>query len=89
MYIHHSLSYKLLLEAGPYKLEFSALSLKTKCSHNNCSIYLRNHPSSPAAMFANLCTMLQLIHPVKFSNFVLIVDLNINFDNSHGILFSY
>ena len=76
-YVHNSLTCEILLK-GPNDLELIALlvsSVHTTAKH--CILY--RPPSSPVSFFDNLCTTLHHLSPPRFSNFVLIGDLNVKF----------
>ena len=46
-------------------------------------------PSSPVSTFDKLCTILHLLNPIQFSNFLIIGDFNVNFLDQKSYLFSY
>ena len=90
VYAHNSLSTKVLLQGGPYNLEFLALLLKSGAIGNSfCICLFYRPPSSPVSIFDNLCTTLQVVNPVQFSTFLLLGDFNVNFCNPSHFLFSY
>ena len=68
IYVHNSLSFKVLLQGGPHSLEFLALSISTNSNNSNtvCICLFYRPPSSPVSIFDNLCTTLQLVQPPKF-----------------------
>ena len=79
VYIHNSLTWEPVL-MGPNDLELMAISVSSPdhpCKH--CISVLYRPPSSAVTFFDNLCTAIQSISPILFSNFVLIGDFNINF----------
>ena len=86
-YVHNSLTCEILLK-GPNDLELIALlvsSVHTTAKH--CISVLYRPPSSPVSFLVNLCTTLHHLSPPRFSNFVLIGDLNVNFCNRNHPLF--
>ena len=93
MYTHCSLSYKLRYYYKVVHIIWSscrAISVSTKhVNHTSCICLFYRPPSSPVSIFDNLCTTVQLAHPVKFSSFILLGDFNVNFQNAHHLLFSY
>ena len=92
LYVHDSLSCKVLLQGGPHNLEFLALSVtRTSVSVSNkfCICLFYRPPSSPAFIFDNLCTTLQMVNPAQFSTFILLGDFNVNFCNPQHPLFSH
>ena len=92
LYVHNSLSCKVLLQGGPHNLEFLALSVTCRSASvfNKFCICLFYHPpSSPGFIFDNLCTTLQMVNPAKFSTFILLGDFNVNFCNPQHLLFSH
>ena len=84
IYVHISLSCKIVLEGGPHKLVLSdSFSGKFCISLFNCP------PSHPVCIFENLCTTLQMLDPASFSSFILLGDFSVNFLNTEHSLFSY
>ena len=49
-----------------------------------CVCVFYRPPSSPPAVFDNLCDVLLSVEQSYFSNFVLLGDFNVNFDTSHS-----
>ena len=90
IFIHCSLSYKLLLQGGPHNLEFLSISVTNVfLNHTSCICLFYRPPASPVSIFDNLITTIQLVHPVKFSTFILLGDFNVNFQNPLHPLFLY
>ena len=74
----------------PGVIDISYVLFKDKhVNHTSCICLFYRPPSSPVSIFDNLCTTVQLAHPVKFSSFILLGDFNVNFQNAHHPLFSY
>ena len=90
LYTHNSLSCRVLLQGGPYNLEFLALSITPiSVSNKFCICLFYRPPSSSVSIFDNLCTTLQMVNPAQFSTFLLLGDFNINFLNTQHHLFSH
>ena len=80
IYVCTSLTCNLLLQGGPFGLEFLSLSMVSQYSLNRFCLFLfYRPPSSPVSIFDNLCTTLEIVNPAKFSSFVLLGDFNVNF----------
>ena len=70
LYVHNSLSCKLLLKDGPHNLEFFTLSVTSALVANKfCICLFYRPPSSYVSIFDNLCTTLQMVNPAQFSTF--------------------
>ena len=80
-----SFSCKVLLQGGPFALEF--ISIVSQPSFCLCLFY--RPPSSPVSVFDNLCTTLHIVNSADFSSFLLIGDFNVNFCNTDHFLFSH
>ena len=90
LYAHSSLSCKVLLQGGPFNLEFLALSVSAaSVSHKFCICLFYRPPSSPVSIFDNLCITLQMINPAYFSTFLLLGDFNVDFCNPQHFMFSH
>lgn len=63
VYVHNSLSYKVLLQGGPHNLEFLALSVSTK--NNKHCLYLSFLPPPPHHQF--LFLIIFVLHFCLFS----------------------
>ena len=60
IYVCTSLTCNLLLEGGPFGLEF--LSISQYFLNSFCLCHFNHPPSSPVSIFDNLCTTLQIVH---------------------------
>ena len=90
LYTHNSLSCRVLLQGGPYNLEFLALSITPiSVSNKFCICLFYRPPSSSVSIFDNLCTTLQMVNPAQFCTFLLLGDFNVNFLNTQHHLFSH
>ena len=90
MYIHDLLSYKVLVEGGPFNLEFLATSVTAQFfTASFCICLFYRPPSSPVHIFDDLCNTLCQIIPFSFSTFLLIGDFNVNFFNTSHFLYSH
>ena len=90
IYVHFSLSCSIILQGGPFDLEFlsiSVLSHSSFCKLCLCLFY--RPPSSHVSIFDNLFHTLQILNPAKFSSFLLLGDFNVNFCNPDHFLFSH
>ena len=62
IYVHISLSCKIVLEGGPHKLEFLSLSVSSDSfSGKFCISLFYCPPSYPICIFDNLCNTLQIL----------------------------
>ena len=88
VYIHNSLSYKLILQGDPHgivDLELIVISV-SKPGFKLCLGVFYRPPSSATIIFDTLCETLFTIDQSYFSNFVLLGDFNVNyFCNSHPL----
>ena len=90
LYVHNSLSCKLLLKGGPHNLEFLALSVTSALVANKfCICLFYRPPSSCVSIFDNRCTTLQMVNPAQFSTFLLLGDFNVIFYNPQHHLLSH
>ena len=92
LYVHNSLTCKVILNGGPHNLEFIALSVTSALvatCNKLCICLFYRPPSSPVSIFDNLCITLQMVNPPQFSTFLLLGDFNLNFCNSQHPLFPH
>ena len=90
IYVHFSFICNVILKAGPFDLEFISVSLLSRSSFGKfCLCLFYRPPSSPVSVLDNLCTTLQIVNPVDFSNFLLLGDFNVDFCNPEHHLFSH
>ena len=83
LYIRNCVSYNTVLY-GSTGLEVIVVSL-SKSNFKLCLCVFYRPPSSPPAIFDNLCDVLLSVQQSYFSNFVLLGDFNVNFlDSSHS-----
>ena len=82
MYIRNSVSYNVVLY-GSAGLEVIVVSL-SKCNFKLCVCVFYRPPSSPPAVFDNLCDVLLSVEQSYFSNFVLLEEFNANFYTYHS-----
>ena len=90
IYVRSFLLCDVLLQGGPFGLEFLSLSIMSQpisCKFCLCLFY--RPPSSPVFIFDNLCTTLRMVNPARFRGFVLLGDFNVNFCNKDHHLFSH
>lgn len=86
MYVSDLFSFRVLLQSGPYNLEFLAVILSSSNFKFCVSLFYRP-PSSPVSIFDELFFTLQILNPFYFSTFLLLGDFNVNFCNSsHHLL---
>ena len=90
IYVHFSFICNVILKAGPFDLEFISVSLLSHSSFGKfCLCLFYRPPPSPVSVLDNLCTTLQIVNPVDFSNFLLLGDFNVDFFNREHHLFSH
>jgi len=90
IYVRSLLLCDVLLQGGPFGLEFLSLSIMSQpISGKFCLCLFYRPPSSPVFIFDNLCTTLQMVNPARFRGFVLLGDFNVNFCNKDHHLFSH
>ena len=85
VFVHFSFSCKVLLQGGPFALEF--ISVVSQPSFSLCLFY--RPPPFPVSFFDNLCTTLQIVNPADFSSFLLTGNFNVNFCNTDNFLFTH
>ena len=68
IYVHNMFSYKLLIEGGPFNLEFLSISVTSPFLNSVLCICLFYRP--PSSVYHLLYT-LQLLNPFYFSTFLL------------------
>ena len=90
IYVHNMFSYKLLIEGGPFNLEFLSISVTSPFLNSVlCICLFYRPPSSSVCIFDHLLYTLQLLNPFYFSTFLLMGDFNVNFYNSSNFLLSH
>ena len=84
-------SCKLLIEGGPFNLEFLSISVTSPFLNSIlCICLFYRPPSSSVCIFDHLLYTLQLLNPTGyFSTFLLMGDFNVNFYNSSNFLLSH
>ena len=82
IYVHISLSCKVVLEGGLHNLEFLSLSILSHSFLGKfCVCLFYRPPSHPASIFDNLCSTLQIVNSASFSTILLLGDFNVNTDH--------
>ena len=72
-------SFRVLLQSGPYDLEYLSVLLFSNSQSSNTSVSLfYRPPSSTVSIFDHLFYTLQLLNPFYFSTFLLLGDFNVN-----------
>ena len=88
--IDATLQIHIILEGGPFHLEFLAVSLvSVSFPRNFCVCLFYRPPSSSDCIFNELCTTLQIVNPARFMFYVLLGDFNVNYLNKNHYLFPY